>query len=520
MDSISHGTSGRLTEKSDADIIEKEDIILLTGGIAMKIKVFTAALLILVLLSLTACGSKPDPEAHMVDGPGSIQTTPEPSATPEQITDDPKTTEAPLPPAVDHCDLALDYTENAEEIGTLTAFDADGKELWEYVTEAVPCTELIQIQSIGAGKDGWLMACGGEVRCISDGAVVWCNDDFGGAGAAWAQADDGTLYISGYYGPDLMVIDSGGKTLGRWEKFDSETYWPAYVDLTEDGMVDITFYSDNSVLRVDPATGVYSSAGWDYSLEYENPVYVSTTEELVDAITAGAVVILEPGVYNLTEYLREYDLPECGDEGYWNPTGVLVNYKHDGPEMVISGINDLVLRSADRYDPAELVCEPRYAEVLKFINCDNLELIDLVVGHTPEQGNCEGDVLEFEDCRFPCLSGVDLYGCGAYAVTADDCYRMYVFNSCIHDCSYGIAILEETDVEFDNVQFYDCREYTMFELEESQAEFYDCSFAGLDGNLISVRDSSTAGFYYCEFDDAALESLQQNPAYGGAVTVG
>ena len=469
-----------------------------------------AALLALALLfSLAACGETPAPSDTENTPPTEI---PAPTPTPEPT---------PAAPAFDHCELDMEYTRDATEIGTLTAYDAAGKALWEYVTEAFDATELEQVQSLGAGKDGWLLLCGGELRCIDEGEVVWVNTDFGGAGACWNFGPDGKLYLAGYYGPHLMVVDENGKTLRRWETFDSRIYWPADLWLAEDGMVELTFYSDRSILRVDPDTGTFEHAGWDYSAEYLNPVYVSTTEEFIDAIDHGTAVIMAPGVYNVTAYLNEHYLDEYwGEESLWQPTGTLVDFRHDGPELVISNINDLTIRSADPNAPAEIVCEPRYADVLSFFNCDNLELIDLTLGHTPEQGTCEGDVLKLNGCRNATLTGLDLYGCGAYALTAEDCRYVYCFLGRMHDCSYGIAVLRDVDyVQFDNVEFSDCREFTMFELENCQADFYDCSFERLDGNLVSAFDNASACFRYCSFDEAAEQSLQWNPQLGSVITL-
>ena len=486
-----------------------------------KNKLLVVLLALTLLLSLASCGEKPAPGT--ADGPGSETDPPTPATepTPEIEMPDGPGSVKPVPPRPEYCELQMEYTEDSEEIGTLTAYDAEGSELWQYVTEEFPCTELVQVQSVGPGKDGWLMLCGGELRCIADGEVLWRNGDFGGAGACWDFGPDGTLYLSGYYGPHLMAVDENGKTLGRWDTFDSETYWPFSVDLTEDGKADITFDGNHAVLRVDPKTGTYEQVGWDYSFEYENPVYVSTTEEFINAIDHGTAILMEPGVYNLTEYLENNYVPGYwGDDSLWQPTGALVDFRLDGPELVVCNINDLVIRSVDPDAPAEIVCEPRYADVLTFFNCDNLQLIDLVMGHTPEQGTCEGDVLMLKHCINATLQELDLYGCGAYALIAEDCGNIYTFLGKMHDCSYGIACLTDVgSAEFDNVAFCDCRQYTMFELFDSAAAFYDCSFERLEGNLISAYGDASAEFCYCSFDEAAENDLMHHPQLGGAITV-
>ena len=37
---------------------------------------------------------------------------------------------------------------------------------------------------------------------------LWKNEEFNGASAYWTFDEDGALYITGYFGPDLMIIDN------------------------------------------------------------------------------------------------------------------------------------------------------------------------------------------------------------------------------------------------------------------------------------------------------------------------
>ena len=129
-----------------------------------KNRLFAALLALVLLLSLTACGEKPAVSAADTVPTEIPAPTPTPEPTPEiEVLDGPGSVK-PMPPVPDSCELDVDYTEDAGEIGTLIAFDAEGSELWRYVTEAFPSAELAQVQSVGPGKDGWLMLCGGELR--------------------------------------------------------------------------------------------------------------------------------------------------------------------------------------------------------------------------------------------------------------------------------------------------------------------------------------------------------------------
>ena len=258
---------------------------------------------------------------------------------------------------------------------------------------------------------------------------------------------------------------------------------------------------------------------WD-DYDYEDVVVVSDVEELMEAIDDYMTIILKPGTYNVTEFLNDYELDEWDWEAYEESQeeeesegldyGLYYEEVFDGQGLVINNVDGLTLVSADPEKPAEIVCEPRYAEVLNFIDCDNLIIEDVVLGHTDGEGYCSGDVIALHDCWTVELIGDELYGCGAYAFEIDDCYGIEVRDSYIHDCTYGVAMIGETyDVNFYHTKFEDCKEFTMFEVSESDVTFIGCGFKNLDGALISVDEYGSAKFAACTFDKDAQASLDE-----------
>ena len=178
--------------------------------------------------------------------------------------------------------------------------------------------------------------------------------------------------------------------------------------------------------------------------------------------------------------------------------------------LVINNVDGLTLISADPKKPAEIVCEPRYAEVLNCVDCDNLTIEHVILGHTDGEGSCTGDVIALHDCWNTQIVGSELYGCGAYAFELDDCYSIDVKDCYIHDCTYGIATIDETyDVSFCHTRFEDCKEFTMFEVSDSGVVFLGCNFKNLDGELISADNDSTVKFAACTFDKDAKASLDE-----------
>lgn len=77
------------------------------------------------------------------------------------------------------------------------------------------------------------------------GNVIWKNDEFGGASICFAFAENGDIFVAGFYGPDLCWIDRDGKTVRRTESIDDRYYWPSnirirtdYVEITMNGTPD------------------------------------------------------------------------------------------------------------------------------------------------------------------------------------------------------------------------------------------------------------------------------------------
>ena len=98
--------------------------------------------------------------------------------------------------------------------GVVTGHYADGG-TWEYTTPVIETTQIEPIQEIAAYEDVYIFNVGGMVTALDTrtGDELWCNTDFGGQGIAFAIDADRTMYLSGYYGPDLCIIDIHGNTL-------------------------------------------------------------------------------------------------------------------------------------------------------------------------------------------------------------------------------------------------------------------------------------------------------------------
>jgi len=219
--------------------------------------------------------------------------------------------------------------------------------------------------------------------------------------------------------------------------------------------------------------------------EVEEVIHVSSTEEFLEAIAPGATIFVEPGYYNMSEYLQEVQMWKGYDWNEEHPY-VKLEYCYDGVEVVIKNADDLtIMGDAESLAQTEIVVEPRYAAVLTFFNCCDLNLSFLTMGHT-ETGACSGNVLNFYGCKNITLSAMDLYGCGVYAIeTGKGTGDLYVYNSTLRDCSDGTLFLIEG---VGNFEFRDCILTGSYSggyygnSADSELHFYNCTFGEEETN--------------------------------------
>ena len=201
-------------------------------------------------------------------------------------------------------------------------------------------------------------------------------------------------------------------------------------------------------------------------------IYVSTPGEFLEAIAPGVIIELAPGTYNLTEYLRE-----ASD----NVSEYVARSFTDGWQAEICEVDRLTIRGA-KDGKVEVVVEPRYSDVLYFNDCSDIVIENITFGHTIEQGNCQGAVLAFDNCRKISLYGLDLYGCGTYGVVADHTVSIALKDCIIRECSYGIIDLLCSDTVFEGCTFSDNEGFDMLSLSDSFAHFEGCSFTENKGD--------------------------------------
>lgn len=258
------------------------------------------------------------------------------------------------------------------------------------------------------------------------------------------------------------------------------------------------------------STGCGGKGKMTDSSDSEEVIRVSSTEEFLEAIAPGVTIFVEPGYYNMSEYLEEV----CKRKGYdWNEEHPYVKLQdcYDGVEVVIQNTDDLTITGdVESLSQTEIVVEPRYAAILTFLNCCNLNMSFLTMGHT-ETGECSGNVLNLYGCKNITLTAMDLYGCGVYAIeTGKGTGELHVYSSTLRDCSSGPLYITDA---VGNIEFHDCTltgsDWGGYYENSSDAElyFYNCIFG---------EEETNVWYFWPDIHtiDCSWSEITQYPDYG------
>ncbi len=199
-------------------------------------------------------------------------------------------------------------------------------------------------------------------------------------------------------------------------------------------------------------------------------IKVSSIDELIAAIGPDRTIILEAGTYDLSS-ASNYGT-SVGEYYYWEQ-------RWDGPQLVIRDVSGLTI-AAESDDPkaTTIAAIPRYANVLSFTYCNDIEFRGFTAGHTKEQGECAGGVLYFEGCGDIRLEECRLYGCGILGIEAANCNSINVDKCEIYECSYGAVQIHDSD----GISFRQC---DIHDVPSPAVVFNNCGDKYWNGNPVS-----------------------------------
>lgn len=221
-------------------------------------------------------------------------------------------------------------------------------------------------------------------------------------------------------------------------------------------------------------------------------IYVSSAEDFLAALGSNREIILNsedgflltPAIQEMIEAgkLKRFDRSSRAKQ-----TGLLYEEDFDGPQVVLAGFKDLIIRSAND-DRQCIEVTPRYVNVLTFVSCENITLTNLYLGHTDE-GYCSNGVLGFDDCSNVKITNCGLYGCGTEGIELRQSTNFTMQDSEIFHCSYHIMHLYgSSNCKFLNCTFYNNREFEQVSVDsDCQNVLYDrCVFTKNQGTLFNL----------------------------------
>ena len=232
--------------------------------------------------------------------------------------------------------------------------------------------------------------------------------------------------------------------------------------------------------------------------EAQGPATVTVRDErgFLDALKDNTTILLPEGTrLNLSRVLDKasgFKGEGRAYEGYVEPhmqsgEPTLVSESvFDGHQLTVVNLRNVTISGSD---DCHIVVDPAYAYVLNFVQCENIRIENVTMGHTAE-GYCTGGVVGMYRCSGMEIDSCDLYGCGAYGLVADTTRDVTMTRTIIRDCSYGIMQLFGcSGATFSDCSFYRNREYSLVTVDAgcSGVLFEACRFFENQGLLFDLQ---------------------------------
>lgn len=269
---------------------------------------------------------------------------------------------------------------------------------------------------------------------------------------------------------DNWVKSSAFGTFGNFVTLDGNTFEDCLIPrwFTEGcGAVD----PEGNTITEDTLNGI--DTGETVPAGEKTTVTVTNADEFLAAIGPNTEIVIDAETIDLST-AKDYG---GGPKKYYRWEDI-----YDGPGLVIAGADNLTIRSKDGKTKSHTISAvPRYANVLTFINCDNLVLSGFTAGHTKEPGVCVGGVLRFQNCTMVSVDNCGLFGCGILGVSAELCTSITLRKCDIYECSNGgVQMLDTTGITIEQCTFRD--------LGGNNLMLYGCSDVTVDGEPINGQN--------------------------------
>lgn len=275
-----------------------------------------------------------------------------------------------------------------------------------------------------------------------------------GASASWKKDSKGW-----WYSIDTPWATGWTQINGKWYYFNADGYMAH--DVTIDNY---KLGPDGTIIQL---TGTTNS---NTSKEQITEVTVGTAQEFVNAIGSNKRILLKPGVYNLSTIQQNNN----------SDNSVVWENVYDGKELNIKNLHDLTIEGTGS-GTTEIKVSPRYANIMKFTNVNNVSIKNIIAGHTPEPYECNAGVLTFNTSNDISIENSELYGCGSIGISLNSVKRLEASNCKIDHCSLrAIDISNSESIKFTNNKIINHEAFS---------------------NIVAVSNAKEVTFEKCEFAD-------------------
>ena len=218
---------------------------------------------------------------------------------------------------------------------------------------------------------------------------------------------------------------------------------------------------------------------------------VKNVQEFLMALGSNRVIILESGpAYNISEGFRNDEVMD-----FVNKTDQIgLGYNYDGVTLVLEKVENLSIRGEGNR-PLRLLSEPTHDFVITLEQCKDISIINLEMGHSPKQGECEGGVIRLNKCENILVQQCRMFGCGTEGIQCNETRNLRCEDSDIYDCNdYIFTVHRSSKITYSGCHFYDVsayRELISIDAATREVLLENCVIYNNTGVLFDVRSSLT-----------------------------
>ena len=249
-----------------------------------------------------------------------------------------------------------------------------------------------------------------------------------------------------------------------------------------------------------------------FNFAWENEIVVHTLEEFIQALGSNRTIIVSPGIY----IFRDVDV---GVGGIDNPKAEALDHLSEFYDnSTIHDVNNLTIIGKGKFPPAFLQPDG-YSHVMRFQNCRNVYLNNLILGHHPEAGWCMGGVLFAQNCEQMRIENTVLFGSGTEGlslITVEDftlsyswitqCTEQFSSFSHVRNVILDNSLISNNSPELRGFAIFDAEVlFRNTEIDQPEIEFhYDRKEYTDAYNEFFVLDDYDYAEWYADLEDIKL----------------